>query len=165
MKSDPEELVARHAALVHSDLRKVAEEVRGLLNAEAEEQGVTLEPVEGSGCAVVQPDSIRRAMINLVHNAMEASPPGATIELVVVEEQGGVGVHILDRGTGIDTDEAESLFDAFVTTRAEGTGLGLALVRRVAGEHGGSCRLANRSGGGAEAVLWLPPTEMGELPP
>jgi len=104
----------------------------------------------------VDRESIRRALINLVHNAMEASPRDGAIELVIHEEEGGVGIHVLDRGTGIDEAEADHLFDAFVTTRAEGTGLGLALVRRVAEEHEGRCDLTRRSGGGTDAVLWLP---------
>jgi signal transduction histidine kinase len=139
-----------------TDLRTVAEEVRGLLMTEAEETGGRIEPVRGSGAAVVDRNSVRRALINLVHNAMEAGPRDGAIELVVQEENGGVGIHVLDRGTGIDEAEVDHLFDAFVTTRAEGTGLGLALVRRVAEEHGGSCHLTNRGDGGAEAVLWLP---------
>ena len=145
-----------------ADLRGVAEEVRGLLTAVAEERGGRIEAVRGSGSAIVDQNSIRRSLINLVHNAMEAGPPDGTIELVVQEEDGGVGIHVLDRGTGIDEAEADHLFDAFVTTRAEGTGLGLALVRRVAEEHGGACRLVNRSGGGVEAILWLPTTATGD---
>jgi len=145
-----------------TDLRGIAEEVCALLTTEVEEAGGKIEPVQGSGVALVDRDSIRRALINLVHNAMEASSRGATIELVVQEEDDGVGIHVLDRGTGIDEAEAGHLFDAFVTTRAEGTGLGLALVRRVAEEHGGRCRLANRPDGGAEAVLWLPANVTGE---
>ena len=145
-----------------TDLRTVAEEVRGLLMTEAEETGGRIEPVGGSGAAVVDRNSIRRALINLVHNAMEAGPRDGAIELVVQEENGGVGIHVLDRGTGIDEAEVDHLFDAFVTTRAEGTGLGLALVRRVAEEHGGSCHLTNRVDGGAEAVLWLPDVVTGK---
>jgi signal transduction histidine kinase len=140
-----------------TDLKQLAESVRTLLLEEAEQAGAFLEPVRGEGAAAVNRESIRRALINLVHNAVEASPRGGAIDLVVRQEEGGVGIHVLDRGPGVDEAEAERLFDAFVTTRAEGTGLGLALVRRVAEEHGGSCRLTRRSGGGAEAVLWLPP--------
>jgi signal transduction histidine kinase len=139
-----------------ADLVEVAKDVRELLREEVEHAGARIEPVRGEGAAVVDRDSIRRALINLVHNAMEASPPDGAIELELREAQGGVGIHVLDRGSGIDEADAEHLFDAFVTTRAEGTGLGLALVKRVAEEHGGWCRLTRRSGGGTEAVLWLP---------
>jgi signal transduction histidine kinase len=139
-----------------TDLKQLVEEVRALLIEEVEHAGARIEPVRGAGTAAVDRESIRRALINLVHNAMEASPQDGAIELVVREAEGGVGIHILDRGPGVDEAEAEHLFDAFVTTRAEGSGLGLALVRRVAEEHGGHCHLTRRSGGGTEAVLWLP---------
>jgi signal transduction histidine kinase len=140
-----------------TDLKGLSESVRSLLLEEADQAGAEIEPVRGEGAAAVNREAIRRALINLVHNAVEASPRGGAIELEIRKEDGGVGIHVLDRGAGIDEDEADHLFDAFVTTRAEGTGLGLALVRRVAEDHGGWCRLTRRSGGGTDAVLWLPP--------
>lgn len=148
-----------------TDLVKLVDEVRSLLSAEAEQAGVSLAPVRGSGAAPVDPGSIRRALINLIHNAMEASPAGRSIDFVLQEEDGGVAIHILDRGSGLDEAAGDKLFDAFVTTRSEGTGLGLSQVRRVADEHGGRCRLVNREGGGAEAVLWLPGKERGGSSP
>ena len=63
---------------------------------------------------------------------------------------------MIDEGKGLDPALGERVFDAFVTGRADGTGLGLSLVRRVAEEHGGSIELANRPEGGAEAILSLP---------
>jgi two-component system sensor histidine kinase CreC len=66
---------------------------------------------------------------------------------------------VRDRGPGVEAGREERLFDAFVTTRADGAGLGLALVRRVAAEHGGDATLANRPDGGVEAVFELPRAE------
>jgi signal transduction histidine kinase len=87
---------------------------------------------------------------------VEASPTGSSVEVRVGEEGGGVTIRVLDRGSGIDEENATQLFDAFVTTRAGGTGLGLAQVKRVSEEHGGRCSLARREDGGAEAILWVP---------
>ena len=69
----------------------------------------------------------------------------------------GTGVRILvrDQGKGLDPGLDGRAFDPFVTTRARGTGLGLALVRRIAQEHGGTAEIHNLEGGGAEAVLDL----------
>ena len=139
-----------------TDLGRLANEVRDLLQVEAEEKGLALPLVEGAGSAVVDEGSVRRSVINLVHNAMEASARGGTIEIVVCGEDGGTGIHVRDRGVGIPQEGADKLFEAFVTNRADGSGLGLALVRRVADEHDGRCSLANRQGGGAEAILWFP---------
>jgi signal transduction histidine kinase len=139
-----------------TDLGELAREVRGLLLEEAALEGVTIQPVDGGGFADVDRESIRRGLINLVHNAVEASPRGSSIGVRVAEEDGGVTIRVLDRGSGFDEENAAQLFDAFVTTRAGGTGLGLAQVKRIAEEHGGRCGLAAREGGGTEAVLWMP---------
>ena len=65
-------------------------------------------------------------------------------------------IAVSDEGPGLDAKLAERLFDPFVTGRAAGTGLGLALVKRVAEEHGGRISLDNRTQGGARAELRLP---------
>ena len=61
-----------------------------------------------------------------------------------------------DRGPGIEPDLLARAFDAFITTRANGTGLGLAMVRRVADEHGGRSWLRNHPEGGVEAGIEIP---------
>jgi signal transduction histidine kinase len=70
-----------------------------------------------------------------------------------------VRLAVRDGGAGPDADLAERAFEAFVTTKSEGTGLGLAVVHQVAAEHGGRAFLRSRQGGGAEAVLELPRRE------
>ncbi len=76
---------------------------------------------------------------------------------MIVDRNGDYGrLRVIDAGTGIDAELQDKVFEPFVTTRAGGAGLGLALVRRVAEEHGGTCSLVNSPGGGAEACLSLP---------
>lgn len=135
----------------------VAHEVAELLVSEATEAGVTIAPVTGCALATVDRDAVRRALINLVRNAIQASPAGATVRVELDRDpRGDARIRVLDDGPGIPAAMAERLLEPFVTTRADGTGLGLALVRRVADEHGGTFRLTNRPAHGAEAVLALP---------
>lgn len=136
-----------------TDLADIARGVAELLRGEAASHGVRIDDVRGSAVAAVDPDAVRRALINLVRNAIEASPAGRSVEMVVEQSQGKARLRVLDRGCGIDPAEHERLFEPFRTSRAEGSGLGLALARRVAVEHGGNCCLRTRESGGTEAVL------------
>ena len=139
-----------------ADLGSLAREVCDLLAAEAEEGDVLLEPPAGSVVVEADPAAIRRATINLVRNAIQASPGGGRVRIELGEEGDEVLLRVSDEGGGVDPELEGRLFDAFVTGRPRGTGLGLSLVRRVAEEHGGSIELTNRPQGGALAVLSLP---------
>ena len=106
---------------------------------------------------------LRQALLNLVRNAAEAArDAGHTPKIALsgtVEELGGrkwQRVAIADNGPGIPAQELPKVFLPFYTTKPEGTGLGLAVVQKVALQHGGSIEARNRAGGGAEFLLWLP---------
>jgi signal transduction histidine kinase len=138
------------------DLAALATDVVDLLRPEAENLGVRLAPVEGRAETRIDTEAVRRSIINLVRNAIEASPEGSRVRVVVEGDTDTSRLRIIDEGSGIDSELRDKAFEAFVTTRAGGAGLGLSLVKRVAEEHGGSCSLVNREGGGAEACLTLP---------
>ncbi len=145
-----------------NDLADVAREVQDLLSDEAADRGVHLDDVGGSASTRADRESIHRAIVNLVRNAIQASPPGGRVTVMAEKSDGRALLRIQDQGAGLDPDLEGRFFDPFVTGRNTGTGLGLALVKRVAEEHGGSITLANRDGGGAEATLSLPLDEKGE---
>jgi signal transduction histidine kinase len=138
-----------------ADLRELVQEVVGLLAPEAVERDLVMS-VHGEALhAVIDREAVRRALINLMRNAIEASPEASVIEVELRSEGGLARVRVLDRGPGPDPELGERAFDPFITGRAEGTGLGLSLVRRVGEEHGGGASLENRPGGGAVATLAL----------
>ncbi|HEX2859659.1 MAG TPA: ATP-binding protein [Alphaproteobacteria bacterium] len=108
---------------------------------------------------------VNRVLVNLLENATHAieertgtSLPKGRIEVVVKKTQSDkVSVTVLDNGKGLPPEvEEEHLFDPYVTTRKGGTGLGLAMVRRVMDEHDGQARLRRRPEGGAAVELSLP---------
>lgn len=99
---------------------------------------------------------VSRALHNLLLNACEASPAGATVEVRTGRDEARAWIEVLDRGPGLDPGVADRAFDPYVSTKHRGSGLGLSFVRDIAGLHGGSATLENRDGGGARARIELP---------
>jgi two-component system sensor histidine kinase HydH len=100
---------------------------------------------------------IEQALVNLLRNALQASPDPAVVELRIADEGDGLRFTVADRGPGVPTDLRPRIFEPFVTGRTQGTGLGLAVVRRVVESHGGKVTIERRPGGGSVFQLWLPP--------
>ena len=106
---------------------------------------------------------LRQALLNLARNAAEASsgqPAGGRVVVSgAIEENAGrhlQRISVADNGPGIPPQDLPRIFLPFYTTKADGTGLGLAVVQKIALQHGGSVHARNQPGGGAEFILWLP---------
>ena len=99
---------------------------------------------------------LSRAVHNLLLNACEASPGGATVEVRTIVDRDQAVVEILDRGPGLAPEVRGRLFEPYVSTKSRGSGLGLSLVRDIAAGHGGAVTLGDREGGGTRARLSLP---------
>ena len=103
--------------------------------------------------AVVDADQIRRALDNLVLNAVEAAPSGSAILLAAHTEGDTLRLAVHDDGAGPPAAIRDHLFEPFVTGRQEGTGLGLSLVREIAHAHGGVARLASDAEGTTVEII------------
>jgi nitrogen fixation/metabolism regulation signal transduction histidine kinase len=102
---------------------------------------------------------VAEALFNLLGNAFDAGgaePPAVVTRLEGAGGEGAVVVEVLDRGCGIPADRLDEVRRPFVTTKAQGTGLGLVVVQRAAELHRARFSLANREGGGAVAALRFP---------
>src|SRR5712664_2092677 len=106
---------------------------------------------------------LRQALLNLVRNAAEAcadTAGGGQVllkgELVRAEDGGLQRIVILDNGPGIEEASLSKLFRPFYTTKADGTGLGLAVVQKIIVQHGGKVEARNRAEGGAAFIVTLP---------
>ena len=101
---------------------------------------------------------LRQALRNLLANAIQAQPEGGRVHLSIVREGDEVVARVQDAGPGISHKLARRVFEPFFTTRAEGTGLGLALVQRIAVLHGGRVEISPLPSplGGAEVRLHIP---------
>lgn len=107
----------------------------------------------GVGVAAVRP---RQAVLNLMLNARDAMERGGEIRVRLVRWRDGVEIEVADEGPGMTAEALERGFEPFFTTKRLGTGLGLANVRRFAGEHGGEVAARNLSPRGAAVTLRLP---------
>jgi signal transduction histidine kinase len=144
-----------------AELARVRTEV---LRPWAAERGVTL-TVDGDAHVDAHPDSLARALDNLIKNAVEASNAGDTVSLEISEHEGRACLGVSDVGPGVAAQRESELFEPFFTTKPEGTGLGLPLARSIAQSHGGDVRYV-RTAKATRFELELPAIEQarGEAP-
>jgi signal transduction histidine kinase len=143
-------------ALERAELLGLCEEVAALHEGLARERGVRL-MVTGARAAVrCDPRKVQQTLVNLVQNALDATPAGKVVELHCQRVGGQAIVLVLDQGPGVEPAIASHLFEPGTTTKAKGTGLGLTIARALARQHGGELTLGKRDGGGARAELVLP---------
>lgn len=120
--------------------------------------------VELDGSFPVAPGSevlLRRALVNLLRNAVEATPAERRGEPSAIRlegrcEEGEIALAVGDRGEGVDASLREEIFLPFYSTKPRGSGFGLAIVARIAELHGGTVEVGPRPGGGALFTLRLP---------
>ena len=124
----------------------------GILLADAAEavdpERITLDTAHAPPSWTLDGARLRQVLVNLLRNAMDASPDGA--EASVGREDGRLVFRVRDHGDGLPAGETERIFEPFYTTRAQGTGLGLAVARRIVEQHGGTLTAATHPEGGAE---------------
>jgi signal transduction histidine kinase len=97
-----------------------------------------------------------RVFYNLLLNAAQASLPNAAITAKTRIRENVAEISILDRGAGIPREHVENIFNPFFTTKADGVGLGLAIVSKIVDEHGGSLRVESEPGYGSAFIVFLP---------
>jgi signal transduction histidine kinase len=138
------------------DLNALARDVLDVLDGRAVGAGVSL-ALEGAAPAVQgDPRRLKEALINLVANAIEATPNGGTVMLRLRGTGSGVRLDVQDSGRGISPEDLERLGTSFFTTRPNGTGLGVVLAQGVITQHGGSLTYNSTVGKGTTATILLP---------
>jgi signal transduction histidine kinase len=148
----PPKLAPRRASL-----RDLALDVAQAQRPRAAARGVVIDTeVEAAGDAVFDPDQLKQAIDNLVRNAIDASPGGAHVLLSARPEPSGHVVEVADPGPGIPPDAMPRIFDLYFTTKADGTGVGLAVTHQIVEAHQGRIDVESAPGSGTRMSVHLP---------
>ncbi len=142
------------------DVTAIAQEVIGMVSHLSRYQDRTIsidrtEPMH----AWVNAAEVKQVLLNLVANALDATPAGGYVDVTVREYPDQVEIAVEDNGCGMTPEQMEKIFDPFFTTKqvGKGTGLGLAITQRIVRDHGGTLEVSSRGPGeGSRFALRLP---------
>jgi signal transduction histidine kinase len=136
---------------------ELLDEVCRLLAPQLDAQGIHLTIDCPAQVAIrADRDMLRRAVLNLVLNALDAMPDGGRLDITACPTSAGIDLEVADSGPGVADELRDRLFEPFFTTKSSGTGLGLAIVERIAAAHAGAVDVANCPDGGAAFTLSIP---------
>jgi signal transduction histidine kinase len=121
-------------------------------------QGITLQldALDQLGVVALHPQTFRRALLNLVHNALDAMPAGGVLTLGGYRQASTVHLAVRDTGSGIPPEQAARIFEPLYTTKPGGTGLGLYLVQEVVAALDGQVAVQSTVGAGTTVTIMLP---------
>lgn len=148
----------RSPRLQHMEPDAMLVSVASLASHAAQERSIAIRHEPLAHCPEIHcdPEQLRQVLLNLVLNAIEASPVQSSILLRTVVEDRRICMEVEDCGTGIPAEMAERIFDPFFTTKPKGTGLGLAISSSIISQHGGALTFHKNPRGGTTFRIELP---------
>jgi signal transduction histidine kinase len=129
-----------------------------LVAKDAQNRGVSLhfEPKAEETIMRGDGEKLRQAFLNIVINALQATPSGGSVTIALSRGASGLAITFRDNGSGIAPDNLQRIFEPFYTTKADGTGLGLAVTRKIIEGHGGTLDIESEAGRGTTVMVQLP---------
>jgi len=148
----------RSPRLQRTDVKELMLSVLSLVSHTAELNNNTLSYTPPTHGAEIDcdPEQLKQVLLNLVINAIEASPAGSEIRLRTLVREDVTAIEIEDDGSGIPEEAVERIFDPFFTTKPKGTGLGLAISSMIVSQHGGTLSFRGNQRGGTTFRIELP---------
>ncbi|PKN67588.1 MAG: hypothetical protein CVU57_02480 [Deltaproteobacteria bacterium HGW-Deltaproteobacteria-15] len=140
------------------DLRGILDNVIACCKMKAEEVGVTLslEVPANSLKTAVDSCQMERALTNLVNNSIEASTEGQKVTISAERAAKNLVIRVTDTGMGMDRETLENVFVPYYSKKSKGTGLGMAIAKKIVEGHSGKITLESRVGHGTEVIVELP---------
>lgn len=140
------------------DLRELVEEIVEFLSAQAKQSNIEIEMETADVPCVASVDYnlIKQALLNVLINANQAMEGGGRLSISVGLDGDTVRMVFVDSGPGMTDEQVERAFEAFYSTKADGTGLGLPTTKRIVEEHGGRIEIESKRGQGTRVVISLP---------
>ncbi|MBP9211935.1 MAG: PAS domain S-box protein [Bacteroidetes bacterium] len=130
--------------------------VASVFRSQAEERSVGFMVDASPVHCSMDDEQMTQAVLNLLQNALDATPRNGTIQLSMHRSESGIRITVADSGPGIEDTAKNKIFDLYFTTKSSGTGMGLAIVQQIVTQHAGTITVTDRSGGGAEFLIDLP---------
>jgi signal transduction histidine kinase len=145
-------------SLKPADLNQTVVEFIEFYTPQAAESGLDLSPHLAANLPQVNLDVNlwRQVLLNLCRNAQQAMPNGGVLELQTYQRGNQVLLEIIDNGTGMSEETQSRMFDAFYSTKRDGSGLGLPTVRKIVEAHGGTISCESEVGRGTRFSIALP---------
>ncbi|QEM67187.1 sensor histidine kinase [Geobacter sp. FeAm09] len=146
------------AEMARCSLREELETIVTLTANDAKGRKIklTLEPPAGDLFVNADGEKLRQAFLNIVINALQATPAGGTVTIATRQADGLHEIHFNDSGPGIEASALARIFEPFFTTKPDGTGLGLAITKKIVEAHGGTLKIESQTGTGTKVVVQLP---------
>ncbi len=140
------------------DINRVVREILTVLQTTAQERGVKVISRLSPDLPSVSVDEMRmkQVIINLVMNAVQASPEGATVTVCSYHKGANAIMEVADQGNGIPQEKREEIFFPFISTKTQGTGLGLSIVKKIVDAHGGEVKILDNPEKGIIFRVLLP---------
>jgi two-component system, NtrC family, nitrogen regulation sensor histidine kinase NtrY len=141
-----------------TDLRAIVDAVASLYRESHPRLRLSIRYADDLPLAEVDPDHIKRAVLNLVDNAVEAVGGSGEVEVEIAHlaDVGRVQLVVMDSGSGITAEDKDKVFLPYFSTKTNGMGLGLPIVHEIAAEHGGIVRIEDNQPRGSRFVMELP---------
>ncbi|GAB4271183.1 MAG: hypothetical protein Kow0029_08600 [Candidatus Rifleibacteriota bacterium] len=143
---------------VEVDVGKVLDDCYLLVKNQLRKQGINFSrSTDGDYPLVIgDPDQLKQVFINIMTNAIQALSSGGSLKIYFEHRDESLVVAFEDTGSGIPADKLQDIFNPFMTTKEDGTGLGLSMAQRIVEEHGGKIEVQSSLGEGSTFYVYLP---------